>query len=47
MRIDILEQADIPVPRGRRLVRDGALAFSENFLSESNRRIRLEGKKAG
>jgi len=30
---------------GRRLVRDGALAFSENFLSESNRRIRLEGKQ--
>jgi beta-aspartyl-dipeptidase (metallo-type) len=31
---------------GRLLVRDGELAFSENFLSASNRRLRLEGKLA-
>jgi beta-aspartyl-dipeptidase (metallo-type) len=41
---DTLEIKDV-IAGGRRLVRDGALAFSENFLSESNRRIRLEGKK--
>jgi beta-aspartyl-dipeptidase (metallo-type) len=43
---DTLEIKDV-IARGRRLVRDGALAFSENFLSESNRRIRLEGKNLG
>jgi beta-aspartyl-dipeptidase (metallo-type) len=42
---DTLEIRDV-IAGGRRLVRDGELAFSENFLSESNRRIRLEGKKA-
>ncbi|HKP73531.1 MAG TPA: amidohydrolase family protein [Pyrinomonadaceae bacterium] len=42
---DTLEIKDV-IARGRRLVRDGRLAFGENFLSESNRRIRLEGKKA-
>lgn len=30
---------------GRRLLRDGELAFSENFLSETNRHIRLDGMK--
>jgi beta-aspartyl-dipeptidase (metallo-type) len=44
LRQDTLEIKDV-IARGRRLVRDGELAFSENFLSESNRRIRLEGKK--
>jgi beta-aspartyl-dipeptidase (metallo-type) len=38
-----LELRDV-IARGRRLVRDGQLAFCENFLSESNRHIRLEGK---
>jgi beta-aspartyl-dipeptidase (metallo-type) len=44
LRRDTLEIKDV-VARGRHLVRDGELAFSENFLSESNRLIRLEGKK--
>jgi beta-aspartyl-dipeptidase (metallo-type) len=43
LRKDTLEIKDV-VARGRRLVRDGKLVFSENFLSESNRLIRLEGK---
>jgi beta-aspartyl-dipeptidase (metallo-type) len=43
LRKDTLEIKDV-VAGGRRLVRDGELVFSENFLSESNRRIRLEGK---
>jgi beta-aspartyl-dipeptidase (metallo-type) len=38
-----LEIKDV-LARGRCLVRDGELAFSENFLSESTRQIRLEGK---
>lgn len=38
-----LEIKDV-IARGRCLVRDGQLAFCENFLSESNRHIRLEGK---
>jgi beta-aspartyl-dipeptidase (metallo-type) len=42
LRKDSLEIKDV-IARGRCLVRDGQLAFSENFLSESNRRIRLEG----
>lgn len=46
LRKDTLEIKDV-IARGRRLVRDGELAFSENFLSESNRRIRLEGKNSG
>ena len=41
---DTLELKDV-IAGGRRLVRDGELTFSENFLAESNRRIRLEGKK--
>jgi beta-aspartyl-dipeptidase (metallo-type) len=32
---------------GRRLIRDGRLAFAEKFLAESNRRIRLDGARAG
>jgi len=44
LRKDTLEIKDV-IARGRRLVRDGELAFSENFLSESNRRISLEGKQ--
>lgn len=43
LRKDTLEIRDV-IARGRRLVRDGQLVFSENFLSESNRLIRLEGK---
>jgi beta-aspartyl-dipeptidase (metallo-type) len=45
LRKDSLELKDV-IARGRRLVREGELAFSENFLLETNRRIRLEGKKA-
>ncbi|HYG11354.1 MAG TPA: amidohydrolase family protein [Pyrinomonadaceae bacterium] len=45
LRKDTLEIKDV-IAGGRRLVRDGKLAFSENFLSESNRRIKLEGEKA-
>lgn len=44
LRRDTLEIKDV-IARGRTLVRDGRLAFSENFLSESNRRIVLEGRK--
>jgi beta-aspartyl-dipeptidase (metallo-type) len=44
LRKDTLEIKDV-VARGRRLIRDGELVFSENFLAESNRLIRLEGKK--
>jgi hypothetical protein len=40
-----LEIKDV-IARGRRLVRDGQLAFRENFLSESNRLVRLEGQLA-
>jgi beta-aspartyl-dipeptidase (metallo-type) len=39
-----LEIKDV-IACGRRLIRDGQLAFSENFLSETNRKISLEGKK--
>lgn len=42
---DSLEIKDV-LAHGRRLVRDGELIFGEKFLSESNRRIRLEGKSA-
>ncbi|HEX8423143.1 MAG TPA: amidohydrolase family protein [Pyrinomonadaceae bacterium] len=42
---DSLELRDV-FAGGRRLLRDGQLAFSENFLLETNRRISLEGKKA-
>lgn len=45
LRRDSLEIKDV-IARGRCLVRDGQLAFSENFLSESNRLVRLEGKLA-
>jgi beta-aspartyl-dipeptidase (metallo-type) len=45
LRKDSLEIKDV-FACGRRLVRDGALAFSENFLSETNRLIRLDGKKS-
>jgi beta-aspartyl-dipeptidase (metallo-type) len=38
-----LEIKDV-IAQGRSLVRDGQLAFSENFLSESNRMIKLTGK---
>jgi beta-aspartyl-dipeptidase (metallo-type) len=41
---DSLEIRDV-IAGGRRLIRDGELAFSENFLLETNRRIRLEGEK--
>lgn len=44
LRKDTLEIKDV-IAGGRRLVRDGELVFTENFLSESNRRISLEGKK--
>ncbi|HEV2802685.1 MAG TPA: amidohydrolase family protein [Pyrinomonadaceae bacterium] len=44
LRRDTLEIKDV-IARGRTLLRDGALVFTENFLSESNRLIRLEGKK--
>jgi beta-aspartyl-dipeptidase (metallo-type) len=37
-----LEVKDV-IAQGRCLVRDGRLTFSEKFLSESNRLIRLEG----
>lgn len=43
---DSLEIKDV-IAHGRLLVRDGELNFSEKFLSESNRRIRLEGKNSG
>jgi beta-aspartyl-dipeptidase (metallo-type) len=42
---DSLEIKDV-IAGGRSLVRDGQLTFSEKFLSESNRHIRLEGKLA-
>ncbi|HEY0098722.1 MAG TPA: amidohydrolase family protein [Pyrinomonadaceae bacterium] len=45
LRKDSLEIKDV-IACGRRLVSDGKLAFSENFLSETNRLIRLEGKKS-
>jgi beta-aspartyl-dipeptidase (metallo-type) len=35
------------IAQGRCLIRDGELTFSENFLSESNRRLMLEGELAG
>lgn len=44
LRKDSLELRDV-FACGRRLLRDGQLAFSENFLLETNRRISLEGKK--
>lgn len=42
---DSLEIKDV-IARGRRLVRDGELNFTEKFLSESNRLINLEGESA-
>jgi beta-aspartyl-dipeptidase (metallo-type) len=45
LRKDSLEIKDV-IAQGRCLVRDGRLAFSENFLSESDRRISLEGRMA-
>ncbi|HEX8772448.1 MAG TPA: amidohydrolase family protein [Pyrinomonadaceae bacterium] len=45
LRRDSLEIRDV-IARGRSLVRDGQLAFRENFLSESNRLVRLEGELA-
>ena len=41
-----LELKDV-IAQGRCLVRGGQLAFGENFLSKSNRRLRLEGKFVG
>jgi beta-aspartyl-dipeptidase (metallo-type) len=43
LRKDSLELKHV-LARGRCLLRDGQLAFSENFLSESNRLIRLNGQ---
>lgn len=40
-----LEIKDV-IAGGRRMVRDGALAFRENFLTDSNRRIALDGEKS-
>jgi beta-aspartyl-dipeptidase (metallo-type) len=45
LRKSLLEIKDV-IANGRCLVRDGQLTFSEKFLSESNRQIRLEGKLA-
>lgn len=44
LRKDSLKIRDV-FAGGRRLLREGELAFSENFLSETNRHIRLDGKK--
>lgn len=44
LRKDSLEIKDV-IAGGRRLIREGELAFSENFLLETNRNINLEGKK--
>jgi beta-aspartyl-dipeptidase (metallo-type) len=45
LRKDSLEIKDVIV-RGRCLVRNGEIALSENFLTESSRHLRLEGKLA-
>lgn len=45
LRKDSLEIKDV-VCGGRRLMKDGRLMFNEKFLEESNRQIRLEGRKA-
>jgi beta-aspartyl-dipeptidase (metallo-type) len=45
MRRDSLAVVDV-ISGGRRLVRDGRVAFKERFLEDSNRRICLVGKKA-
>jgi beta-aspartyl-dipeptidase (metallo-type) len=42
---DSFEIKDV-IAQGRCLMRDGELIFNEKFLSESNRRIRLEGQRA-
>lgn len=39
-----LEVRDV-ISSGRRLVRDGSLAFKEKFLEESNRSVKLKGEK--
>ncbi|HEV2912221.1 MAG TPA: amidohydrolase family protein [Pyrinomonadaceae bacterium] len=46
LRKDSLEIREV-IAQGRRLVQDGELVFSERFLSESDRLIRLEGKLTG
>lgn len=46
MRNDSLAIVDV-ISGGRRLDRDGRVAFKERFLDDSNRRICLVGKKAG
>jgi beta-aspartyl-dipeptidase (metallo-type) len=44
LRKDSLEIVEV-ISRGRRLVRDGAVTFRENFLDGSNREIHLVGTK--
>jgi beta-aspartyl-dipeptidase (metallo-type) len=45
LRKESLEIKDV-ISVGRRLFKNGRIAFTEKFLEESNRRVRLEGKKA-
>ena len=44
LRKESLEIKDV-IANGHRLFKNGRLAFGENFLEESNRVVRLEGKK--
>lgn len=45
MRRDSLDLVEV-IARGRRLVREGELAFRESFLEGSNRRVHLVGSKS-
>ena len=45
LRKESLEIKDV-ISGGRRLIKNGRLAFAEKFLEKSNRRIRLEGKES-
>lgn len=45
LRRESLEIREV-IAGGRRMVRDGELAFREKFLKGSNRRVRLEGTEA-
>ena len=42
---DAFELVEV-ISLGRRLVKDGKVAFKENFLNESNRQISLNGKQS-
>ncbi|HEX8292749.1 MAG TPA: amidohydrolase family protein, partial [Pyrinomonadaceae bacterium] len=46
MRRESLEIREV-IAGGRRMVREGELVFREKFLEGSNRRVRLEGARAG